>query len=201
MAKSKKKRRPAKKKRKAKSKSGLQKKSGASSRSSASAISIQTLPQVALSWAIVRLLSGATYAYFRSQLKKAGADPKKISENFSKAKVIVPALLLVMVVKKWLPFNLPGLAPILLQSALNALVENTESLRKLFDLEMLDAQPASTVQKTGGAPRTWAQTANQIAQAQRGLGTRGPAKNYALPQPRSGAMNRKINYELAMVGE
>jgi len=167
---------------------------------SAGSIGISTLPQVALSWAIVRLLSGATYAYFRSQLKKTGADPKKISENFSKAKVIVPAVLLVAVVKKWLPFNMPGLAPILLQSSLNALVENTESLRKLFDLEMLDQQPGVVAKPTAGAPRTWHQTANQIAQAQRGLGSQSP-KKYALPSPRSGAMNRKINYELAVVGE
>jgi len=200
MAKSKKKKRPHKKKKKAHSKSGLQRKSGASVSRSAGTMSISTLPQVALSWAIVRLMSGALYAYFRGQLKKTGADPKKIADNFSKAKVIVPAVLLVAVVKKWLPFNMPGLAPILLQSALNALVENTESLRKLFDLEMLDQQPATAAKPTAGAPRTWRQTANQIAQAQRGLGSPSP-KKYALPSPRSGAMNRKMNYELAVVGE
>jgi len=195
MAKSKKKRRPAKKKR-ARAKSGLQRKSGASLSRSSGAVSIQTLPQVALSWAVVRLLSGATYAYFRNQLKKTGADPKKISDNFSKAKVIVPAVLLVAVVKKWLPFNLPGLAPILLQSALNALVENTESLRKLFDLEMLDAQ-ATAAKPTAGHPRTWQQTANQIARAQRGLGSPQPER-YVLPSAR-GAIRPRRNYELGTV--
>jgi len=196
MAKRKKRKSPHKKKRKAHSKSGLQRKSGAAVNRSAGSISIQTLPQVALSWAIVRLMSGALYAYFRSQLKKTGADPKKIADNFSKAKVIVPAVLLVAVVKKWLPFNMPGLAPILLQSALNALVENTESLRKLFDLEMLDAQPTSAAKPTAGAPRSWAQTANQIARAQRGLGS-PPPNRYALPNPR-GAMPQR-RYQLGTV--
>lgn len=169
---------------------------GMSRSASAGSIGISTLPQVALSWAIVRLLSGATYAYFRGQLKKTGADPKKIAENFSKAKVIVPAVLLVAVIKKWLPFNMPGLAPILLQSSLNALVENTESLRKLADLEFLDQQPGTVAKPTAGySPRSWRQTANQIAQAQRGLGSPKP-KQYALPNPR-GAVKRQ--YELGVV--
>lgn len=145
---------------------------------------INTLPQVALSWAIVRLASGAVYAYFRGKLQEAGADPKKIADDFGKAKIIVPALLTLASAKNWLPINPPGLTAIALQSTLNAFVDNTKALKDVFDLEFLNKNAkAAPAPIAGLQPRTVAQTAAQI-RALRSMPRQG--LRYSIAQSRRG---------------
>lgn len=128
--------------------------------------SLNTLPRILLSAAILRFGSGVVYWWFRSQFQKAGADPKKVADNFNKAKIIFPTLIAVASAKKWIP-DLPGLTPMAVAMAFYSVVENFDSLRDLFDLKMMDEKPASgktmTALPTAGmSARTWAQTRQQL---------------------------------------
>lgn len=129
--------------------------------------SLNTLPRILLSAAILRFGSGVVYWWFRSQFQKAGADPKKVADNFNKAKIIFPTLVAVASAKKWIP-DLPGLTPMAVAMAFYSVVENFDSLRDLFDLKMMDekpkpgsAQPIS-MPIAGMSARTWAQTRQQL---------------------------------------
>ena len=110
-------------------------------RSSGPQYSLDTLPKILLSAAILRFGSGVVYWWFRKQFATPGADPKALAENFKKAKIIFPALVAVASAKKWIP-NLPGLTPMAIGLAFYSIVENFDSLRDLFDLKSLDSKPA-----------------------------------------------------------
>lgn len=134
--------------------------------SSSGGYSLNTLPRILLSAAILRFGSGVVYWWFRSQAQKMGADPKKVSDNFNKAKIIFPALVAIASAKKWIP-DLPGLTPMAVAMAFYSVVENFDSFRDLFDLKMLDEKPAGgksaiALPTAGMSARSWAQTRQQL---------------------------------------
>lgn len=124
--------------------------------------SLDTLPRILLSAAILRFGSGVVYWWFRKQFQTPGADPKKTTDNFNKAKIIFPTLVAIASAKKWIP-QLPGLTPMAIAMAFFSIVENFESLRDLFDLKAMDQKPAGAgrepvVMQAGISARTWAET-------------------------------------------
>lgn len=156
----------AKKRYHKKRKSGAKRKSGFFGRASVtSSYSLDTLPRILLSAAILRFGSGVVYWWFRKQFQTPGVDPKKTTDNFNKAKIIFPTLVAIASAKKWIP-QLPGLTPMAIAMAFFSIVENFDSLRDLFDLKALDEGPKPASQtpakpdKGFGAisARTWAET-------------------------------------------
>lgn len=144
--------------------------------SSGTGFSLDTIPKLLLAAAIMRLLSGAVFYYFRGLATKPGLssdDLKKIQDNFKKAKIIVPVIAVIAIAKKWVP-QLPGLLPIAVASAFHATVENTDLLRDTFDLIPLDKdaataataaemlKPKKGMYNYSGSARSWQQTRNQL---------------------------------------
>lgn len=148
------------KKSKARSKSGF-------GRSVSQGYSIDTLPRILLSAAILRFGSGVVYWWFRKQFQTPGADPKKTQDNFNKAKIIFPLVIAIASAKKWIP-QMPGLTPMAIGMAFFSIVENFDMFRDLFDLKALDAKQSGTSSKTpatmvaGASAREWAETRRQL---------------------------------------
>lgn len=174
--------------------------SGFFGRSMSAGYSLNTLPRILLSAAILRFGSGLVYYWFRSQFQKAGADPKKLQDNFNKAKIIFPTLIAIASVKKWIP-DLPGLTPMSIAMAFYSIVENFDSLRDLFDLKMLDAQPGKSAAPVAGPnARSWADTRRQLASMHLPVAQSGFPELVATPYSRNGYEFKMDGYQFSRSG-
>jgi hypothetical protein len=119
------------------------------SKSSSGSLSIDSLKKTALASAVLRLVSGAGF-YF---LKKQGLDS-------GKTRMILPAVVAFAASKKWIPIE--GLAPLAISQTVNAVIDNFDFLKNIFDLKMLDSasKPAPTA---GLNARTFAETRNALS--------------------------------------
>lgn len=150
--------RKTKKKHKAKSHKAKSHKAKPKGRAPKSAgVSLDSVPKIMFSSAILRFGSG--FAYWG--IRKFGYDSPKI-------KIAVPAAAAFAYAKGLLP-KMEGFYPLAIGQATDATIENVKFLKDIFDLKFLDKKPTA-LPTAGMTPRSAAETARLIAaNARRGL--------------------------------
>lgn len=124
--------------------------------SSGSGMSLDSIPKIVFSSAILRFGSGL--AYFG--IRKLGYDSPKI-------KIAIPAAAAFAYAKGFIP-RMEGFYPIAIGQATDATIENVKFLKDIFDLKFMDKKPA--LPTAGMTPRSAAETARLIAaNARQGL--------------------------------